>query len=229
MAQETRPGQLPYSEEEWAQTPPTVQDFLLSLIERVKKLETEIADLRERVKRNSKNSSKPPSSDGPEVPQKRSRRGRRKGKREGQPGHKGSNRKLMPIEQVKEMHDIRPEVCRRCGHGLEGEDPDPYRHQITEIPPVVAEVIEYRMHTWPCSECGCETGADIPLGVPKGAFGPRLQAMVSLLTGRYRLSKRDTAEVMGDFFQADLSLGSVSSLEQRTSEAIGDPVEEARK
>jgi transposase len=53
--------------------------------------------------------------------------------------------------------------------------------------------------------------------------------MVSLLSGRYHLSKRETADVMADFFQADVSLGSVPALEHRTSEAIREPVEEARK
>jgi len=41
------------------------------------------------------------------------------------------------------------------------------------------------------------------------------------------LSKRDTAEVMADFFQADVSLGSVSTLEQGTSQAISQAVTEA--
>jgi len=53
--------------------------------------------------------------------------------------------------------------------------------------------------------------------------------MVSLLSGRYRLSKRQTTEVMGDFFQADVGLGSVPALEQRTSQAISAAVDEARE
>lgn len=228
MEQETA-GEKPFSDEEWAQTPPAVQEFLLSLIVHVQKLEAEIAELRERVNRNSHNSSKPPSSDGPEVPPKTNRKTKSNRNRGGQPGHKGSTRKLVPIEQVKESHDIKPESCRQCGQGLEGEDPEAYRHQVTEIPPVVAEVFEYRLHTLSCAECGCETRAEMPLGVPKGAFGPRLQAMVSLFTGRYRLSKRDTEEVMADFFKADISLGSISSLEHRTSEVISAPVDEARE
>jgi transposase len=52
--------------------------------------------------------------------------------------------------------------------------------------------------------------------------------MVALLTGRYRLSKRDAKEIMGDFFQADLSTGSVCNLERRASEAISEPVAEAQ-
>lgn len=229
MVQEMRPTQMPFSEEEWAQTPSAVQEFLLSLVVRVQELEAEIAELKERVNRNSRNSSKPPSSDGPDVPPKTSGGTKSKRQRGGQPGHEGKTRKLVPIEQVKESHDIRPGVCRQCGKELEGEDTEPYRHQVTEIPPTVAEVFEYRLHTLSCSACGCDTCAELPPGVPTGAFGPRLQAMVSLLTGRYRLSKRDTAEVMDDFFQAKISLGSVTTQEHRTSEALSDVVAEARE
>jgi transposase len=227
MVQETQLEQMPFSEAEWAQTPPAVQEFVLELIARVQRLEAELSNLRERVNRNSRNSSKPPSSDGPDVPPKPGKQAKRK--RGAQPGHQGTTRKLAPIERVKESHDVKPEVCRQCGHTLAGQDPEPYRHQVTEIPPVVAEVIEYRLHTLSCPECGVATCAEVPAGVPQGAFGPRLQAMVSLLTGRYRLSKRDTAEVMDDFFQVDMSVGSVCALERRSSGAISEPVEEARE
>ena len=221
--------QMPFTSEEWEQTPAAVQEFILSLIVQVQRLEAEVATLRERVNRNSRNSSKPPSSDGPDVSSQPSKRAKGKRKRGAQPGHKGTRRKLAPIEQVKEEYDVKPSTCRGCGHELDGQDPEPHRHQVTEIPPVVAEVTEYRLHTLCCSKCGAETRAELPAGVPQGAFGPRLQGMVSLLTGRYRLSKRDTAEVIEDFFQGDISVGSVCKLEQRTSEAISEPVAEARE
>jgi len=229
MSQETRPEQAPFSEAEWAQTPPAVQEFVLALIARVQALEAEVSALRERVNRNSRNSSRPPSSDGPNVPPTPRKRAKGKRKRGGQPGHTGTTRKLVPIEQVKDSHDIKPEACRTCGHALEGKDPDPYRHQVTEIPPVVAEVVEYRLHTLSCPACGTKTQAEVPPGVPHGAFGPRLQAMVSLLTGGYRLSKRDAEAVVEDFFQTKISVGSICALERRTSEAIRTPVEEARE
>jgi transposase len=53
--------------------------------------------------------------------------------------------------------------------------------------------------------------------------------MVSLLSGCYHLSKRDITEIMADFFRADVSLGSVPTLEERTSDAISGPVDEARQ
>ena len=227
-AQETELEQMPFSAEEWVQTPQAVQEFVLFLVARVQALEAEVAGLREQVNRNSGNSSQPPSSDGPQVPPKPRRQAKSGRKRGGQKGHPGAKRKLVPIDQVKEAHDVKPDTCRHCGHELEGTDPEPYRHQVMEIPPVVAEVAEYRIHTLTCSRCGINTRAELPDGVPQGAFGPRLQAMVSLLSGQYHLSKRDITSVMADFFQADMGLGSVPTLEQRTSDAISQPVDEAR-
>jgi transposase len=228
MQQQTQPEQTFFSEQEWAQTPPAVQEFVLTLLVRVQELEAELAALRERVNRNSRNSSQPPSNDGPDVPPKTRKRTKHKRKPGGQPGHQGATRELVPPEQVKESHDIKPDTCRACGHELAGQDPVPYRHQVTEIPPVIAEVVEYRLHRLTCPACGTATCAAVPSGVPQGAFGPRLQAMVALLSGRYHLSKRDIAEIMNDFFQAEISLGSVSTLEQRTSAALSEPVAEAR-
>lgn len=220
--------QMPFSAEEWAQTPPAIQEFVLSLLVRVQVLEAEVAVLREQLNRNSDNSSQPPSSDGPERASKPRRRPKSERRRGGQPGHPGTTRKLVPLEQVKASYDLKPPVCHQCGHPLAGAAAEPYRHQVTDIPPVVAEVTEYRVHTLVCGGCGAETTAELPAGVPQGTFGPRLQAMVSLLSGRYHLSKRDAAEVMTAFFQAEVSLGSVPTLEQRTSEAIKEPVDEAR-
>jgi transposase len=219
---------MPFSGEEWVQTPPAIQEFVLSLLVRVQALEAEVAALREQLNRNSGNSSQPPSSDGPKKASTPIRRPKSERQRGGQPGHAGTTRKLVPLEQVKASYDLKPPACHQCGEPLTGEDAEPYRHQVTDIPPVVAEVTEYRVHTLVCGRCGVETPAELPAGIPQSAFGPRLQAMVSLLSGRYHLSKRDAAEVMTDFFQAEVSLGSVPTLEQRTSEAIKEPVDEAR-
>jgi len=214
--------------EEWGQTPQSVQDFVKVLIMRIQALETEVAQMREQINRNSGNSSQPPSSDGPSVtkqPPAKERSGRKRG---GQPGHAGVQRKLVPIEQVKADFDVRPENCQHCGCKLSGDDPAPDRHQVAEIPPVQEEITEYRLHTLTCAKCGGETRAKLPNGVPEGGFGPRFQAMTALLSGRYHLSKRDIQGVMDDFFQAELGLGSISTLERRTSEAIALPVDEAR-
>lgn len=219
---------LPVSAEDWAQTPKSVQALVIGLFSRFQGLEAEVARLREQINRNSGNSSQPPSSDGPEVvkpPKKKRHSGRGRG---GQVGHPGTNRKLVPVEELKAEYDVKPATCRCCGESLSGEDTHPYRHQVAEIPPVKVEVTEYRLHRLTCAGCGTVTRAELPEGVPQGGFGPRFQSMVSILGGNYHLSKRETVGIMGDFFSANIGLGSVSKLEKRTSAALEQPVEEAR-
>ena len=219
---------MPVSAEDWAQTPKSVQVLVTGLVTRFQRLEAEMARLREQTNRNSGNSSQPPSSDGPDVikpPKKKKHSGRSRG---GQTGHPGTNRKLVPVEELKAEYDVKPATCRSCGESLSGEDTHPYRHQVAEIPPVKVEVREYRLHRLTCARCGTVTRAELPEGVPQGGFDPRFQSMVSILGGNYHLSKREIVGIMGDFFSADLGLGSVSKLEKRTSAALEQPVEEAR-
>ena len=193
----------------------------------VQTLRAENEALREHVGQNSTNSSRPPSTDPPGTPKpQRTPSGRRPG---GQPGHEGVSRTLKPMEEVKEVIPVKPEKCHRCGHPLEGEDANPQRHQVTEIPPLVSETTEYQLHTLECPQCWERTCAELPEGVPAGAFGPRVQAMVAALSGQYHLSKRQIEELLGDFFGVEMGLGSVKALEEATSEVLKKPVEEAQE
>jgi transposase len=56
--------------------------------------------------------------------------------------------------------------------------------------------------------------------VPKGAFGPRTAAAVTILHGDYHLSDRKLARLLADFFGLPLSLGSVVALQQEGSAAL---------
>lgn len=213
------PKELPISAEDWAGTPPAVQALVIWLWDRVKALE-------ERLGMNSRNSSRPPSSDPPNVPKREHKpSGRKPG---GQPGHEGKGRTLLPIEAVDEVVDVKPERCACCGADLSGVDPHPVRHQVTELPPVKAKVTEYQLHTLACPQCGESTPAWLPEGIPRGAFGPRIQALVSMFSGAYTTSKRNIQDLLSDCFGVDLALGSVCPLEQATSQAVAAPVEEAK-
>jgi transposase len=191
-------------------------------------LEARVQELEARLSRHSGNSSCPPSSDPPGSPPPAppKRTGRLRG---GQPGHEKHSRPLVPRERVDRAIPLKPETCRRCGDGLEGMDPDPLRHQIIEVPKVVGTVDEYQLHALFCPKCGIFTRALLPPGVPTGNFGPRLQAMVSLCSGAYRMSKRQTEELIEDFFGVPISLGSIANLEQATSEAVATPVDEVAR
>lgn len=71
--------------------------------------------------------------------------------------------------------------------------------------------------------------ATLPEGVPAGAFGPRLQATIGLLTGAYRLSKRNVVELMADLFGVRLALGSIKRVEEDLARALTAPVAEAKE
>jgi transposase len=198
---------------------------------RVRELETRLEVLERRLNQNSSNSSKPPSSDPPSVklPPKKKPTGRRPG---GQPGHKAAFRPLVPVEQVDEVVHHWPDDCEGCGDKLarrnRTEVGDPERHQVTEIPEVKGHVTEHQLHSQMCA-CGHTTCAELPPGVPSGAFGPRLVAVVALFTGLYRVSRRVAVSALGDLFGVKLALGSISNAEEAMSTAVSAPVEQARQ
>jgi transposase len=221
-------SQIPLPPEIWERTPPEAQAYIRALESRMAALEATVQQLREQVQQTSRTSSRPPSSDPPQALGKRPRReptGRRPG---GQPGHEGQARALVPEEEVDIVVPVKPERCRHCQYTLQGEDLQPQRHQVTELPPIKPVVTEYQLHRLVCPACGAATRAELPAGVPTGGFGPRVQATTALCTGAYHLSKRMTQNVLEDLFGVQLSVGTVANLEQTTGQALAEPVAEAR-
>jgi transposase len=227
-------AQPPLPPEIWEHTPPVAQELIVAqaaalaqLRAEVVQLQAMVEELAQRVGRNSRNSSQPPSADPPHAlrPSRREPSGRRPG---GQPGHEGQTRALVPVEAVDVVLPVKPVRCPRCRHPLQGEDPQPQRHQVTEIPPVRPVVTEYQLHQLGCPACGAVTRADLPAGVSTGGFGPRVQAITALCTGAYHLSKRTTQQVIAELFGLPLSVGTIANLEHATVRALAEPVTEAR-
>lgn len=198
----------------------------------IEKLLARIADLEVKVaalSRNSSNSSRPPSSDLPSVSRPECKpTGKKRG---GQPGHQGHQRQLLPVEQVDVVVPLVPKHCGHCGRsdGLVRCDASPLRSQVVEIPPITPVVTEHQRFWVTCSDCGATTLASLPSDVPRGAFGPRLMAMVAVCTAKYRLSKRAVRELLSDFFGTELAIGSVANVEQLVGEALAAPFDEARE
>jgi len=184
-----------------------------------------IAVLEERLNRNSRNSSKPPSSDPPW--QKPSKGHHSKRKHGAQPGHEKHERQLVPAEKVTETVELKPTECEACGAKLLGNDEDPLIHQVIEVPKVEPHVTEYHIHTLRCG-CGACTTAQLPDGVTASGFGTGCKALVTLLTGKYRLSKQSVVELMSDVFGIDLSMGMVSKMERQVSAALAFAYDEAK-
>jgi transposase len=194
----------------------------------VSELRQQVQDLKARLDQNSTNSSRPPSSDPigvkrrPPTPPSKKRRG-------GQKGHPRRMRALVPPERVDSVTECKPTACRRCGHALSGEDSEPLRHQVAELPPIEPEVHEYRLHRLLCPHCKTTTRGALPDGVPRTAFGPRLHAVLGVLTGAYRLSKRQVAQLGSDLLGLTISIGMIAKLERITAEVLEQPVAELAK
>ena len=201
-------------------------------------LRAENARLKAQLGKDSSNSSKPPSSDSPasrakaakrkadKNAAKRKRKSRRRG---GQVGHKRNERALVPMTEVDQVLMVKPKRCECCERRLWGKDPEPLRHQVFELPPITPRVDEWQLHALCCEHCGTTTQAQLPAGVPSGAFGPRVQALVAIGSGVYRMSKRTIQGFLSDVCGLSMSLGMVSKLEQRVSESIAKPVEDAHE
>jgi transposase len=200
-------------------TPAEVIRLLTELLDRIERLEAENRDQRARLGLNSSNSSKPPSSDsrGPKRKPPVPKSGRSRG---GQPGHRRHERPLVSPEQVDEVIDCRPPRCQACASPLAGEDPTPQRRQVAEVPPIQPHVTEYRLHTLTCRTCGSRTPGAPPQGVPAGAFGPRLSALVGLLSGVYRLGKRPVRHLLADLFGLSISTGMICKLQRRAAAVL---------
>ena len=221
--------QPPIPEPLWNTVPAEARVAILAVSEslkgRIAELEQRVGDLEGRLKLNSTNSSKPPSSDPigfkrkPPTPPS----GRKRG---GQPGHRRAQRRLVPAEKVRTVTECRPTDCRRCGHALAGDGPAPLVHQVAELPKIEPLVDEYRLHRLACPNCGVTTCGCLPEGVPPGCFGPYLQAVLATLAGGYRLSKRQVQQMVGDLFGLSIATGMVSKLERQSTTALEAPYNE---
>ena len=189
-------------------------------------MQAENQDLRARLAQNSSNSSRPPSSDPPSTPARPEREpsGRKRG---GQPGHENHKRVLLPPERVRSFTECVPSECRSCRDPLTGTDPEPLIHQVLNIPELAAYADEYRLHRRYCPRCGITTLGPLPAGVPSTGLGARLEALIGVLSGKYRLTKRPLQELCADVFDVDISLGAVCDAQQRVSESVAAPAAEA--
>jgi transposase len=193
------------------------------LEERVVRQDERIAELERRLSRSSRNSSAPPSSDPPSRP-KRSKdsSGRKRG---AQDGHEGHGRSLLPAWAVDEVVEHWPSRCR-CGHVF-GESEhvavgSPARHQVEELPPINVKVTEHRAQRLRCPECGQRTRAKLPDEVARSCFGARLEAAVTTLSVRNRVSRDDAVELIEELFGARISSGTVDAILTRAASALAE-------
>jgi len=197
--------------------------------------EKQIADLERQLalcRQNSTNSSKPPSSDGlAGAPRQRGRRQKSRRKVGGQPGHPGAHRPLVPAARVDEIRPLLPAQCQHCGQALPAEIEQVQttgtvqRHQVTELPPIQARIVEYQCHRVVCPQCGESTRATLPEEA-LSHFGPQLTALIAYLTVVCRMPRRVVERLLGQVLDIEISLGSTQKCWEEASQAVAAPCQE---
>ena len=92
-----------------AEMTPAVRAFVKLLLGRIEQLESQVADLKQRLEKYEGTShSGPPAGaaagSSPPAAQKSSR------KRGGQPGHRRHSRQLIPTEECDQVYELKPSV-----------------------------------------------------------------------------------------------------------------------
>jgi transposase len=68
--------------------------------------------------------------------------------------------------------------------------------------------------------------AELPGGVPRGRFGPKLEAAIAVLTVRNRLSRRQLVELVEELFGCPIAIGTIDAILNRTGETLAPVYDE---
>ncbi len=168
-----------------------------------------IAELEERLNKNSQNSSKPPSSDGYKKPAPKSLRkpsGRKQG---GQPGHKGSTLNIArePTETVSHM----PNKCALCPRLAKCRE----KACVAETRYVADAAVDVTLTAHEALEIECPRSKEhlrgsFPAGVNAPMqYGEKLSALVVAFNTVGAVSTNRIHELFGNVFEIPLSTGTV--------------------
>ena len=217
------------TEELIARQTPEAQAIIRLLLAEIQELRSQVQELQSQLlKLTPQNSSLPPSSQHPHAkptpPKKKSQR-----QRGGQPGHPRHQRVLIPSTECREVIPLRPRVCSGCGERLRGNDSEPRRHQVWELPEIKPVVTEYQQHRLACPGCGKTTCAPLPPGVPRGQSGPNLVAFTGLLMGHFRQSKRRAALFLQDLLKFPCCPALTVKMQNQVAAALKSPYDELQR
>lgn len=205
----------------------TAQASQVELRQQVATLTARVAELETRLKKDSHNSHKPPSSDGPgKKPRPRSLRKHSGKKSGGQTGHPGIT--LMLADNPMVCHEWAPTVCAACGMDVTaGKVVRRERRQVIDLPEPRLEIIEHQALHMAYPGCQAVTAGVFPSEVTQPVqYGPRVKATAVYLQVGQFLSYERTVETLRHLFGVAWSEGTLMTT-QATAYARLSPVEAA--
>lgn len=209
-----------------------LKDLVVVLLTKVEALESEnaslraeVADLRSRLKLNSKNSHMPPSSDGlskkpglPQGPPKKSG---------GQFGHKGKTLKMVDRPDAVVVHHV--PFCPCCSKVFSTVDVVEVvqKRQVFDIPAPRMEVTEHQLGIVIC--CGRQHLGSFPPQVGQPVqYGSRIKALSVLLNNDYKLPLEKIEQLMGDLWGCSFNESTALAANTSMYQAL-EPIEEQIK
>jgi len=187
----------------------------------IKTLKEAIEALREeiaRLKKDSSNSSKPPSSDIVKPPKRVIDVGRRKRKRGGQPGHTRCLRQPFGPDQVDQV--IEYELTDKDAQGLVPLNEWFILQQI-ELPEKRYQVIEHRSRKYRDPVTGKTHIAPMPEAIRKGGLlGADMTAATAFMKGSCHMSYTTIQQFFKALINLDLSRGMLCKAAQKISGAL---------
>lgn len=198
--------------------------MLLELDLRIGSLDDRVKELADQLAKKSHNSNKPPSSDGFQKPTPKSLREKSGRPSGGQPGHEGQTLREAKNPDHIEIHRIA--CCERCGCSLasvpcEGIE----KRQVYDLPPMGLMVTEHQCERKLCT-CGHANKAAFPEGVNAPVqYGPKVKAAAVYLKNYQLLPYERTCQLMGDFFGAAMSEGTLANLIGQCHAQLEAPVQ----
>jgi transposase len=189
-------------------------------------LRLENEELRSRLKLNSKNSHKPPSSDGlskkPGLPKSSPKPSG------GQKGHKGNTLKMVSEPDAVVVHHA--SFCPCCSKPFTVDDVESVeqKRQVFDIPAPRMEVIEHRLGVITC--CGGRHLGRFPVEVPSLVqYGPRIKGLSILLNNDYKLPIEKIKQLMGDLWDCSFNESTVLTANTSMYQALESVETEIKK
>ena len=218
----------PFPPELWEHTPVAVREYIRTLEARVAALEATV----QHCWSASSKTRTTPRARRRVIPHKRWRSAHAVGRVDASVGGnlaiQGQTRALVPIEEVDTVVPVKPRQCHRCQHPLQGEDPQPHRHQVTELPPVKPVVTEYQLHRLRLPSLWGSTRAAVPVWGADGGLWAACASHCGAVHGCVSPVEAHDPGRHGRPVRASMSLGTIPHLEQATVQAVAAPVAEAQ-
>ena len=199
-------------EEELTQQVERLTKLVDELLQKLDEAYAEIAELKERLNKNSNNSSKPPSSDGYGKPAPKSLRKPSGKKQGGQAGHKGHNLKsnIAPTDVVQHM----PFACTGCPacEACRGRACSAEKRCVLDAV-VEVTVTEHQAMEVVCPYSNMRIRGTFPADIKSPMqYGSNLKAMVVALSTVGSVSANRIHEIFGGVFHIPLSTGTIMNM-----------------